>query len=74
MFVFSSQELKKRKFKLQHKSSIQNGASHLLRHALGSEHRKVSEMLTLPKDAVRYYRDDMTIIVVYFDTQFLASA
>ena len=67
-----NQTLQERKFGLAHKTSVANGATHLLQHALGPEHRKLSEMLTLPRDVCRYYRDDMTIIIVYFDTQYLA--
>ena len=32
---------------------------------------QVSEMLTLPPDLVRYYRDDITITVVFFDTDYI---
>lgn len=54
-----------------HQSTDDNGATHLIRHALGCEHRKVSEMLTFPPAIARHFRDDMTVIVVYFDTNFL---
>ena len=65
-------ELVRRKIGLSHKSVDSNVATHLIRHALGLEHRKVSELLTLPKDVVRNYRDDITIIVIYFDADYLA--
>ena len=62
-----------RKSGLSYKTEDNNVATHLIRHALGGEHRKVSEMLTLPKDIVRYYRDDITIIVIFFDEEYLRS-
>lgn len=51
----------------------QNSATHLIRYALGGtdygvEHSKISYYLSLPQDAVRYYRDDITITVIYFNT------
>lgn len=63
--------LKKRKMGLSRKASDQNVATHLIRHALGSEHRKVSEMLTFPRNMSRYYRDDITVTVVYFDSEYI---
>ena len=66
-----NKELVRRKSGLAYKTDDDNVATHLIRHALGPEHRKVSEMLTLPRDVVRSYRDDITIIVVYFDTDSL---
>jgi len=48
-----------------------NAATHLMRHALGFEHRKVSEMLTLPVGMSRFYRDDITIVIVYLDEDYL---
>ena len=63
--------LLKRKSGLANKSVDPNVATHLMRHALGPEHHKVSEMLTLPKNVVRHYRDDITVTVVYFDTKYV---
>ncbi|KAK2188943.1 hypothetical protein NP493_119g05009 [Ridgeia piscesae] len=65
--------LLKRKATLARKADDHNVSTHLIRHALGADHGKVSEMLTLPADIVRYYRDDMTIVVVYFDSEYIAS-
>jgi len=53
-----------------------NAATHLLRHALGGteygiEHSKISQLLTLPQEVVRLFRDDITITVVYFDPEYL---
>lgn len=53
-----------------------NAATHLIRHALGStetglDHQRLSQVLTLPGDVVRLFRDDISIIVAYFDTDYL---
>lgn len=52
----------------------QNSATHLIRYALGAtdygiEHSKISYYLSLPQDVVRFYRDDITITVIYFNSQ-----
>ncbi|NXW84665.1 PDP2 phosphatase, partial [Alopecoenas beccarii] len=53
----------------------QNVATHLIRHAIGSneygevDQEKLAAMLTLPEDLVRMYRDDITVTVVYFDSE-----
>lgn len=52
----------------------QNAATRLIRHAIGSnEYReldpeRLAAMLTLPEDLARMYRDDITITVVYFNS------
>ncbi|KAM5262845.1 pyruvate dehydrogenase [acetyl-transferring]-phosphatase 2, mitochondrial [Ctenodactylus gundi] len=52
----------------------QNAATHLIRHAIGSneygevEPERLAAMLTLPEDLARMYRDDITITVVYFNS------
>nr|CAG4643944.1 EOG090X05SW [Lepidurus arcticus] len=56
-----------------------NGATHLLRHALsttetGLDHDRLSELLTMPDDVVRLFRDDISIIVIYFNTDYLIKA
>jgi len=53
-----------------------NAATHLIRHALGStetglDHQRLSQILTLPGDVVRLFRDDISIIIAYFDTDYL---
>lgn len=53
-----------------------NAATHLLRHALGGteygiEHTKISQLLSMPPEVVRLFRDDITITVVYFDPEYL---
>ncbi|KAL4234038.1 [Pyruvate dehydrogenase [acetyl-transferring]]-phosphatase 1 [Mactra antiquata] len=64
--------LKVRKRKLAKKPEDENVATHLLRMALGPAHGQISQYLTLPESIVRGYRDDITITVVYFDTDYLA--
>ncbi|XP_061450218.1 pyruvate dehydrogenase [acetyl-transferring]-phosphatase 2, mitochondrial [Rhineura floridana] len=58
-------------------SSDQNVATHLIRHAVGNnEHgeidpEKLVAMLTLPDDLARMYRDDITVTVIYFDSDII---
>lgn len=63
--------LKVRKRKLAKKPEDENIATHLLRMALGPAHSQISQYLTLPESIVRGYRDDITITVIYFDTDYL---
>uniref|UniRef100_A0A240SWW7 PPM-type phosphatase domain-containing protein n=1 Tax=Glossina morsitans morsitans TaxID=37546 RepID=A0A240SWW7_GLOMM len=70
--------LAQRKAGLTTKPLDQNSATHLIRYALGStdygiEHSKISYYLSLPQDVVRLYRDDMTIIVIYFNSDCISS-
>lgn len=56
-----------------------NCATHLIRNAIGQtevgiSHSKLSAMLTLPDNFVRYYRDDITVTVVYFDEAYLTDS
>ncbi len=53
-----------------------NSATHLLRSALGGtaygvDHARLSQMLSLPQDMVRMFRDDITLLVPFFDSEFL---
>lgn len=62
---------------LTRKPVDQNAATHLIRHALGAtdygiEHSKISYYLSLPQDVVRLYRDDITITVIYFNSEQIA--
>ncbi|XKL59898.1 hypothetical protein PGB90_000914 [Kerria lacca] len=55
-----------------------NSATHLLRNALGGtdtelQYNQLCELLTLPKDIVRGFRDDITITIIYFNTEYLKS-
>lgn len=68
--------LAKRKAGRKRKPLDQNSATHLIRNSLGGteygiEHSKLSHMLSLPQDIVRLYRDDITITVLYFDSEYL---
>ncbi|XP_043248958.1 pyruvate dehydrogenase [acetyl-transferring]-phosphatase 1, mitochondrial [Colletes gigas] len=68
--------LLQRKEGLKKKPLDNNAATHLLRNALGGteygiEHTKLSQLLTLPSEVVRIFRDDITITVVYMDSEFL---
>ncbi|GJJ07170.1 hypothetical protein Clacol_001370 [Clathrus columnatus] len=44
-----------------------NIAKHLIRNALGGESRKVREMLSIPSPLSRNFRDDISVIVVWWD-------
>ncbi|KAG7332862.1 hypothetical protein KOW79_002997 [Hemibagrus wyckioides] len=51
-----------------------NAATHLIRHALGTneygemDQERLAAMLALPDDLARMYRDDITITVIYFNS------
>ncbi|XP_067396195.1 pyruvate dehydrogenase [acetyl-transferring]-phosphatase 2, mitochondrial isoform X2 [Emydura macquarii macquarii] len=57
----------------------QNIATHLIRHAVGDNeygkiaHEKLAAMLTLPEDLARMYRDDITVTVVFFNSDTIDS-
>lgn len=68
--------LLQRKEGLKKKPLDSNAATHLLRNALGGteygiDHAKLSQLLTLPSEVVRIFRDDITVTVVYMDSEFL---
>lgn len=68
--------LLQRKEGLEKKPLDSNAATHLIRNALGGtesglNHAKISKLLTLPGDVVRLFRDDITVTVVYMDSEFL---
>lgn len=71
------QMLDRRKEGLLKKPHDRNAATHLLRYALGAsdlgniEHHKLSHMLSLPQEIVRLFRDDITITIVYFNSNYL---
>ncbi|XP_055682990.1 pyruvate dehydrogenase [acetyl-transferring]-phosphatase 1, mitochondrial [Lutzomyia longipalpis] len=73
-----SQMLAHRKTGIPKKPMDKNSATHLIRNALGGtdygiEHSKISHILSLPPDVVRLFRDDITVTVVYFDSEYLQS-
>ncbi|KAJ7395266.1 hypothetical protein BTVI_156926 [Pitangus sulphuratus] len=57
----------------------QNAATHLIRHAVGNnefgtvDHERLSKMLSLPEELARMYRDDITIIVVQFNSHVIGA-
>ncbi|GIY02375.1 [Pyruvate dehydrogenase-phosphatase 1, mitochondrial [Caerostris darwini] len=68
--------LEQRRIGLSKKPTDTNASTHLIRNALGRteygvEHSRLSAMLTLPDDMVRNFRDDISVIVIYFDTDYL---
>lgn len=68
--------LLQRKEGLKMKPKDSNGSTHLIRNALGGtefgiDHTKISQLLTLPDDVVRVFRDDMTVTIIYFDSEYL---
>lgn len=63
--------LKKRKQSLANRTIDSNVATHLLRNALGPDHAKLSALLSLPSNLVRNYRDDISVSVIFFDTEYL---
>ncbi|XP_067286997.1 pyruvate dehydrogenase [acetyl-transferring]-phosphatase 1, mitochondrial isoform X2 [Pseudorasbora parva] len=66
--------LQERKSRARSALEDENSATHLIRHALGDdgcgsiEPKRISKMLSLPQDLARMYRDDMTIIVIHFNS------
>ena len=68
-----NQLLHQRKQGLAMKSLDNFASTHLIRNALGPEHKKVSEMLTLPREISRYYRDDITVTVIFFDSNYICN-
>ncbi|KAJ8968697.1 hypothetical protein NQ317_007344 [Molorchus minor] len=68
--------LLQRKEGLKMKPKDSNAATHIIRNALGGtefgiDHMKISQLLSLPDDVVRVFRDDITVTIVYFDSEFL---
>ncbi|XP_052060113.1 pyruvate dehydrogenase [acetyl-transferring]-phosphatase 1, mitochondrial-like [Mytilus californianus] len=66
-----NQRLRQRKSHLSNVPTDDNVATHLMRNALGPEHGRLSTMLSLHDDIARSYRDDISIIVVFFDTDYV---
>jgi pyruvate dehydrogenase phosphatase len=60
------EDLTKRRVALSHQPVDHNSATHLIRYSLGNDHIQLSNYLRA--DAPRTIRDDITITVVYFDT------
>ncbi|CAD5111036.1 DgyrCDS387 [Dimorphilus gyrociliatus] len=64
--------LKDRRARIKHRTEDENASTHLIRHALGYDHKLVSEMLALPEDVARLHRDDITVTVIFFDSDYIA--
>ncbi|CAH2207754.1 jg1825 [Pararge aegeria aegeria] len=65
-----------RKESLKSKPKDRNAATHLIRHAIGGteygiDHSRLAHLLSLSSDVSRMFRDDMTVTIVYFDSEFL---
>lgn len=68
--------LSHRKESLKSKPKDRNAATHLIRHAIGGteygvDHSRLAHLLSLTSDVCRMFRDDMTVTIVYFDSEFL---
>lgn len=53
-----------------------NASTHLIRNALGGtdygiDNARLFHLLSLPPDVVRLFRDDITITILYFDSEYL---
>lgn len=66
-----NENLRTRKTHLSNMSVDSNVTTHLLRNCLGPEHSRLSALLSLPDDIARDYRDDITIIVIFFDSDYI---
>lgn len=65
-----------RKESLKSKPKDRNAATHLIRHAIGGteygvDHSRLAHLLSLAPDVCRMFRDDITVTVVYFDSEYL---
>ncbi|CAG9138246.1 hypothetical protein JYU34_000466 [Plutella xylostella] len=68
--------LSHRRESLKSKPKDRNAATHLLRHAIGGteygvDHARLAHLLSLAPDVSRMFRDDITVTVLYFDSEFL---
>merc|ERR1719187_2672321 len=68
--------LKSRQDAMRLRPTDSNAATHLIRSALGGtaygvDHNRLSQMLTIPQDMVRMFRDDITITVIFFEDEYL---
>lgn len=66
------EDLTKRRVSITHQPVDHNSATHLIRYALGNDHIQLSNYLRA--DTPRSVRDDITITVVYFDTDYIIDA
>lgn len=66
------EDLTKRRVSISHQPADHNSATHLIRYALGNDHIQLSNYLRA--DMPRNIRDDITITVIYFDTDHIIEA
>ena len=66
------EDLTKRRVSISHQPVDHNSATHLIRYALGNDHIQISNYLRA--DMPRNIRDDITITVIYFDTDHIIEA
>lgn len=71
-----NQALLVRKECLKMKPTDTNVCTHLLRNALGGteyglDQGRVAQFLSLPQEVVRNFRDDISITVIYFDSEYM---
>ncbi|KAK6186406.1 hypothetical protein SNE40_008447 [Patella caerulea] len=66
-----NQLLTQRKKSFANKTVDSNVATHLIRNAIGQDHLQLSAQLTLPNSISRFYRDDITVTVVFFDSDYI---
>lgn len=74
-------ELEKRKQGESKKPIDDNSATHVIRNALGGvsggtelQYKRLKESLQLPPGMARHYRDDITVIVIHFNENYLSSS
>jgi len=60
------EDLTKRRVSIFHQPADHNSATHLIRNALGNDHFQLSNYLL--SESPRSIRDDITITIIYFDT------
>jgi pyruvate dehydrogenase phosphatase len=63
------EDLTKRRVSISHQPVDHNSATHLIRYALGNDHIQLSNYLRA--ESSRSIRDDITITIVYFNTDFI---
>jgi len=74
-------ELERRKQGESKKPIDDNSATHVIRNALGGvsggaalQYERLKESLQLPPGMARHYRDDITVIVVHLNEEYLSSS
>uniref|UniRef100_A0AC34R3X1 PPM-type phosphatase domain-containing protein n=1 Tax=Panagrolaimus sp. JU765 TaxID=591449 RepID=A0AC34R3X1_9BILA len=74
-------ELERRKQGESKKPLDDNSATHVIRNALGGvsggtelQYERLKESLQLPPGMARHYRDDITVIVIHFNENYLSSS